>query len=92
MGEKENKRQCIFRSSLLLSLGRSHIDTKKREKNLKIIAKVPVEIPSPALGDFWWYGISVFGPFRQPGQYRKKGSRPITLDSGINVGVRLLIF
>ena len=28
---------------------------------------------SPVLGDFWWYGISVFGPFRQPGQDKKKG-------------------
>ena len=26
---------------------------------------------------FWWYGISVFGLFRQPVQYRKKGSGPI---------------
>ena len=31
----------------------------------------------PALGDFWWYGISVLGPFRQPGQCIKKGSGPI---------------
>ena len=29
---------------------------------------IPVKIPSPALRGFWWYGISVYGPFEQPGQ------------------------
>ena len=32
----------------------------------------PVYIPSPALRGFWWYEISVSGPFGQPGQYIKK--------------------
>ena len=30
------------------------------------------EIPSPALRGFWWYGIFVFGPFGQLGQFWKK--------------------
>ena len=34
--------------------------------------KGPVQIPSPALRGFWWYRISVFGSFGQPGQYIKK--------------------
>jgi hypothetical protein len=29
------------------------------------------------LRGFWWYGISVSGPFGQPGQYIKKSWRPI---------------
>ena len=34
-------------------------------------------IPSPALRGFWWYMISVSGPFGQPSQYRKKSWGPI---------------
>ena len=34
----------------------------------------PVWIPSPALRGFWWYRISIFGPFRQQGKYIKKAT------------------
>ena len=34
--------------------------------------KGPVQIPSPALRGFWWYRISVFGSFGQPGSTEKK--------------------
>ena len=37
-----------------------------------ISIKVPVSIPSSVSSGFWWYGISVSGPFEQPGQYIKK--------------------
>ena len=43
---------------------------------LPILHQIKAQSKYP-LGDFWWYGISVFGPFRQPGQCRKKGSGPI---------------
>jgi len=39
---------------------------------VKLSDEPPVSIPSPALRGFWWYGISVSGPFEQPGQYIKK--------------------
>ena len=43
----------------------------------EILIFSPVQMPSPALRGFWWYGISISGPYGQPGQYIKKSWGPI---------------
>ena len=51
---------------------KNYVTLVKYQHNFLVWAKPQSKYPSPALRGSWWYGISVSGPFGQPGQHTKK--------------------